>query len=837
MATSISVQKLTLRYTFIDVDTDDQDRELSPRAHSDPGQPTRSHLLFDDHEEQDQQRYIDKLDEMFQCDSLATGENAMVGVSSECGDTTNRARFPGGSFTRAAALNPSLPAKAATALPPCLEEAGSDSPRPDASPARDVQKRVITLVSPAAEVSLAAVLGDWVAVEPGSAEGVWSIGARGRMLFDGKRFGSSYDVCVFAEPNGALRVCRNDGWVVDEGASGIGRLVWRRLDGCGAERIVWVRPAEFKKTNGKGKENAADLRLKMRASIEEVCENWDSEGRLLSATAVIEDVQRRICEDMDRAQSYIVDTMQSKVLAMKLQLLAKDVAPAGGGPKRAPVADKVVKNLEVIPTMVQNLLDVRIARAREGVRQHVQGMVEQLGSLLQDNGDPKRLAAELQRIAKEAVQLAGDAVSAAAHECQNHASKQLDFALSALRDKGSNGAIGVPDDGHQMDTSDTAGGKGRQAWEVGHDPWRLSRTIAQALAVVQDKDHIPQSFANQVVADQLLRARIRSGGGGDKAATASGPRSFAAALPKLVLPQVSRSPAETMPQLGVPQRSTVNVGSRGHPDICRPCIFHTQGNCTKGEGCGFCHISHPKRPVRFDKLHRETLKRMSFERLVDVMLPVLRQKYEAVMAHMDSETRAVLGGLWTQLGFCVETQGLAACADDVHFDTAMEAGAADDTEGDLRAHRRDGSFTSVLLAMALRPLLATLATKVPHERVALRAHVEAGISHIHGKRGFANGSANGGPAAAVASAGPHGRVDGSERDSPPTSSGAAPGLRRAPRRGGRPACASGLVAATTPMRILSGEKFAHPAAGNFSLGLALGVGAPTKALDAIFGGA
>jgi len=70
-----------------------------------------------------------------------------------------------------------------------------------------------------------------------------------------------------------------------------------------------------------------------------------------------------------------------------------------------------------------------------------------------------------------------------------------------------------------------------------------------------------------------------------------------------------------------------NPGSVGHPSLCnRPCLYYAAGNCENGTDCGFCHLPHPKRPVRLDKRHREALKRTPFYELVAIMLPVLKEK-------------------------------------------------------------------------------------------------------------------------------------------------------------------------------------------------------------------
>jgi len=111
-----------------------------------------------------------------------------------------------------------------------------------------------------------------------------------------------------------------------------------------------------------------------------------------------------------------------------------------------------------------------------------------------------------------------------------------------------------------------------------------------------DHDNMPRSAMNQVVAETLLRAKM-----------------------------VKSSSSQSMS----------NPGSIGHPDFCaRPCLYYAAGasTCQNGNECGFCHMSHPKRPVRLDKRHREALKRLPFEELLLAVLPGLKEK----AGHLDA---------------------------------------------------------------------------------------------------------------------------------------------------------------------------------------------------------
>ncbi|CAK9060727.1 unnamed protein product [Durusdinium trenchii] len=72
-------------------------------------------------------------------------------------------------------------------------------------------------------------------------------------------------------------------------------------------------------------------------------------------------------------------------------------------------------------------------------------------------------------------------------------------------------------------------------------------------------------------------------------------------------------------------------GSYGHPHVCRrPCIKFARGSCEQGAECGFCHSSHPSRPLTFDKSARNFLATWSKAKILEAVLPPLRAKAKAV---------------------------------------------------------------------------------------------------------------------------------------------------------------------------------------------------------------
>jgi len=663
------------------------------------------------------------------------------------------------------------------------ERAFSSGVAPDRRPSMPLEK--VSELEEGKETFLHQIIGKWRVADGSEVGSVWTIEDGGRACFNGKRFGTEYDIqesTVCSAMGEAVVLMRSDGWTVSLDG-GQDKLVWRK-EGAGSE-IAWTRvsksnPSEANTdSNGHGDaqrwETKTQLRSKMQASAQQMSDGWKSEDRLSSAMAVIEEIPKRISEDMQRAASYVVDNMQSEVAAMSKQIRGSDWgAQRGSGPeafadgRRA--TDKVIKNLEVIPTMVQNLLEARVEKARSKVRHRVQGMMQNLSAIKEEDWqDHGQLVSQMRMITEEVEQIAGEAVRAAAQECHAHATKQLDCALTALRDAGRNDSgadVGAMSEGKAE--SEGLGERGLAAktmalsrprwsdmlenlqgtgetpgWCVTHDLefWSKSEpnsftndTMEQAVAVVQDKDYIPQSFTNQVVADELLRARIRSGGGNRRGATPSGAQSS----------HDAQRPAPASPG------NICNPGSAGHPDLClRPCLYFAQGNCSNGNECPFCHLPHPKRPVRFDKLHRDSLKKMPFSQFLSIMLPVLKQKARDL--DFSDEQRGQLEQLWPLL----DAQVLVGIPDeDIIEVLESPLPAAQETHhwllpttprknealstissnasatGSDRSTRRS-SFGGALQAMGFRPLLAMLLSKAPEDHTVLRLGVEEVLSTLH----------------------------------------------------------------------------------------------------------
>eukprot|EP00746_Dinoflagellata_sp_MGD_P159393 gnl/MRDRNA2_/MRDRNA2_86686_c0_seq1.p1 gnl/MRDRNA2_/MRDRNA2_86686_c0~~gnl/MRDRNA2_/MRDRNA2_86686_c0_seq1.p1 ORF type:complete len:934 (+),score=149.52 gnl/MRDRNA2_/MRDRNA2_86686_c0_seq1:86-2887(+) len=73
--------------------------------------------------------------------------------------------------------------------------------------------------------------------------------------------------------------------------------------------------------------------------------------------------------------------------------------------------------------------------------------------------------------------------------------------------------------------------------------------------------------------------------------------------------------------------SKLNVGSSGHPDVCRkPCKYFWIGGCRNGEQCSFCHLPHTMHAPRLDKRHRYALEKLEPARLYEIFGNVVSLK-------------------------------------------------------------------------------------------------------------------------------------------------------------------------------------------------------------------
>mmetsp|Transcript_20016 Transcript_20016/g.46595 ORF Transcript_20016/g.46595 Transcript_20016/m.46595 type:complete len:996 (+) Transcript_20016:35-3022(+) len=513
--------------------------------------------------------------------------------------------------------------------------------------------------------------------------GVWTIQDNGRALFEGGHMGNKYDLGIKPGGDGTI-ISRGDGWTVDQSQSTQNTLVW--TTSTPGEEMTWRRVTQDRGRRETG-QSRSELRAKMSASAQSFNAGWSSERRRSSALAAFEAIPIRIGDDMSKATSRMVDDVRVEITAMRNHMndirkesatnrvdtesrLGVSVEEEKGAEEWDEAAAKVVKHLEAIPAMILNLLEARVGKAKQTVRHRVQGMMKNLSAIQEESfvDDNEELASQMQLISDEVETIAGEAVEAAAHECRAHAARQLDFALMSLKDANlqyentkqelrgrqppqekSSVVMGsrtpfadkklpsewggkwadwrpenlasaplelwpeMPAATHSSGASSSDGDTGGTS-NVKTGKSYFKTGMAEAVAMIRDIDYVPKSMANQFVADELLRAK----------ATRRSPASLKSM-------SVRGDADENLLRENSEVQVATNPGSIGHPDLCqRPCVYFSAGNCTASQECSFCHMMHPKRPVRLDKRHRETLKSMKFEDLLMLVLPVLRQKLSDV---------------------------------------------------------------------------------------------------------------------------------------------------------------------------------------------------------------
>lgn len=354
------------------------------------------------------------------------------------------------------------------------------------------------------------------------------------------------------------------------------------------------------------------LSKEMQESAQQMYQGWGSQKRMSTVLAAMEELPKRVGEDMHKLASHVVDSVQSEINEVSTVIR--------GESEQSTETTKAMKHLEVIPTMVLNLLESRMEKAKAQVREKVGGMIQQLSAIHEEDAHEggEVLAEQMQDMSSEVAKIAGDAVEAAAQECRAHATQQLDIALASLREP-----LGPPGPADEQE-EDEAAIKWQKVCKIRNAveddlllqknvdsifPAATHNAMETALEVIKDKDFMPHSVTNEVVADQLLRAKVR--GRGDVRAPSS----------------VGTGGLRDARDVTAPR----NPGSLGHPDLCpRPCIYYRSGTCTSGADCTFCHLSHSRRPLRLDKRHREALKRMPFRKLLNVVVPILTSKVAAL---------------------------------------------------------------------------------------------------------------------------------------------------------------------------------------------------------------
>lgn len=70
-----------------------------------------------------------------------------------------------------------------------------------------------------------------------------------------------------------------------------------------------------------------------------------------------------------------------------------------------------------------------------------------------------------------------------------------------------------------------------------------------------------------------------------------------------------------------------NAGSRGHPEVCKPCRLFQSGRCVQMGACNFCHLPHPRRPPsQLGKRNRELLANLLLGMRGKILLDAMRSR-------------------------------------------------------------------------------------------------------------------------------------------------------------------------------------------------------------------
>ncbi|CAE7949333.1 unnamed protein product, partial [Symbiodinium sp. KB8] len=249
------------------------------------------------------------------------------------------------------------------------------------------------------------------------------------------------------------------------------------------------------------------LSKEMKESAQQVFDGWGSTKRMSTVMAAMEELPKRVGEDMHKMVSHVVDSVQTEINEVREVIRDESDEKVTG-------STKVVRHLEVIPTMVVNLLESRVEKAKAEVKKKVGGMILQLTEIQETNENDEELAEQMQVMSSEVAQIAGAAVEAATQECRAHASQQLDIVLANLVEN-------QDGDENKVDTRWRKVCEIRNAVEedlliqkplADSFPSVQSSAMENAVAVIKDKDFKPDSVTNEIVADQLLRAKVRSRG-------------------------------------------------------------------------------------------------------------------------------------------------------------------------------------------------------------------------------------------------------------------------------------------------------------------------------------
>ncbi|OLQ15504.1 hypothetical protein AK812_SmicGene231 [Symbiodinium microadriaticum] len=228
------------------------------------------------------------------------------------------------------------------------------------------------------------------------------------------------------------------------------------------------------------------LSKEMKESAQQVFDGWGSTKRMSTVMAAMEELPKRVGEDMHKMVSHVVDSVQTEI--------NEDEKVTG--------STKVVRHLEVIPTMVVNLLESRVEKAKAEVKKKVGGMILQLTEIQETNENDEELAEQMQVMSSEVAQIAGAAVEAATQVLANLVENQDGDENKAPQH--------VDRVAHEAANFDLEEGNAVEEDLLIQKPLADSFPSVQSSAMENAVAVI--KVTNEIVADQLLRAKVRSRG-------------------------------------------------------------------------------------------------------------------------------------------------------------------------------------------------------------------------------------------------------------------------------------------------------------------------------------
>jgi len=445
-------------------------------------------------------------------------------------------------------------------------------------------------------------------------------------------------------------------------------------------RLTLTEPSYLWKRHSQHGVTRKELRYRICADTKRLSDSLKLQ-RAHEALTAIDELPEHIEEVLQQSAAAIFEDVQSKVAAMREWIQSR---PTYAKQERL---QEAVASLDIIPEIMWDSFSLQAAEAREILRRRIDEVTQGLGKggctmdeelLSQMNGLPSRV----QIIAEEAVQ-------AAVMESQAQAQKQFEQAMQKLPEESQ--ALRIGNWQVVAGLPQASAGAQQSVCEAATDP------IQQKIdAVPGNDDEIEGGFANQVVAEVLLRAKADGPGNDNRRLDL---QSFATVVANREPGFSSHLGLHRLDDGSIGEEESVNnPGSIGHPELCpRPCLYFTNNLCQSGSSCDFCHLPHPKRAAHLDKRHRDLLKSLPYDQRVRIVLPILRQK--ALQVDSSNETLHLLDDIGS-MSF-VEPDAMQCDRQEMSFMAPIAA-------AEPLTRKSEQTLASALRCLSLRSLIVSL---------------------------------------------------------------------------------------------------------------------------------